>query len=139
MIAVVEEAQIDTLRGVIFSEIAQTIFSICKGDQFYKSFYLFVTKKRTTDDVIESLEDVALKNREAAEESEKLDKIDQARRFREVEAVLSIFLSTNNIFVIDPCNKNERSEIIQRIKSSQPISKACIGKATNSKVDNELK
>jgi hypothetical protein len=59
VIAVVEEAQIDTLRGVIFSEIAQTLFSICKGDQFYNSFYLFVTKKRTTDDVIESLEDVA--------------------------------------------------------------------------------
>jgi hypothetical protein len=44
IIAVIEESQIETMRGIIFSEIAQTLFSICHGSDFHDSFFLFITK-----------------------------------------------------------------------------------------------
>ena len=59
IIALVEESQIETCRGMIFSEIAQILFAICRGDEFYKSFYLFVTKKKSTDNIFEVLEDTS--------------------------------------------------------------------------------
>jgi hypothetical protein len=48
IIAVVEEAQLKVNRGMIFSEIAQTLFSICQGGDFHDSFFLFITKSQNS-------------------------------------------------------------------------------------------